>query len=38
MTFAALLVSGSWTERGTDGSAAWWSTTSQPRTALWTRS
>ena len=32
VTFVALLVSGSWTERGTDGSAAWWSTTSQPRT------
>ena len=26
----SLEVSGSWTERGTDGSAPWWSTTSQP--------
>ncbi len=38
MTFVALLVSGSWTERGTDGSAAWWKTTSQPATALLARS
>ena len=33
---AALLVSGSCTERGTDGSAAWCSSTSQPRTAVCT--
>lgn len=38
ITLVALLVSGSWTDRGTDGRAAWWKTTSQPRTALWTRS
>ena len=31
MTLVALLVSGSWTDRGTEGSAAWWKTTSQPR-------
>ena len=34
----ALVVSGSWIERGTDGSAPWWKTISTPRTALWTRS
>ena len=38
MTLTALLVSGSWIERGTEGSAAWWKTTSQPWTALWARS
>ena len=34
----AVVVSGSWTERGTDGSAPWWKTTSAPRTAACTRS
>ena len=38
MTFEALLVSGSRTERGTDGRAAWCRTTSHPRTAVWARS
>ena len=38
VTFAACVVSGSPTERGTDGSAARWNTTSQPRTAVDARS
>ena len=38
VTFDSLLVSGSCTERGTEGRAAWWKTTSQPLTALWARS
>src|ERR671911_770951 len=37
-TLTAVVVSGSCTERGTDGSAPWWKTTSAPRTAAWTRS
>ena len=37
-TFTAPVVSGSCTERGTDGSAPWWNTTSTPRVALCTRS
>ena len=38
ITFAALLVNGSCTERGTDGIAASWKTISQPRTAACARS
>ena len=38
VVLTALVVSGSCTERGTDGSAPWWKTSSTPRTALWTRS
>src|SRR5207253_2418257 len=37
-TLTALVVSGSCTERGTDGSAPWWNTTSMPRVAACTRS
>ena len=37
-TLTALEVSGSWIERGTEGSAPWWKTTSTPRTAAVTRS
>ena len=38
VTFVALLVRGSCTDRGTEGRAAWWQTISVPRTALCTRS
>src|SRR5256884_455880 len=38
VTFTAFVVSGSWTERGTDGSAASCRTASQPRTAWCARS